>query len=280
MIQKILFPVDFSASCVVMAAYVKRAAAILGAEVSLVHVCDLASYNGFELYTRPAGEIAEDHWSVAGSKLECFLDSDFPEAKCPRILSAGDAARKIVETAKKTKSDLIMMPTHAERFRRMLLGSTTAKVLDEASCPVLTMQHAAIIEPRSLEHRNWICATGLTADSERILRLAQDTARAVGAKLSLIHVIPASEAAPEAQSLSEEKRKALERLAELQKRVGSDASVSVAAGPVKDTLLNAVRQSSADVLVIGRGPDSGADGRMRDLAYALLRDSPCPVVSV
>jgi len=280
MIQKILFPVDFSASCIVMAAYVKRAAAILGAEVSMVHVCDLASHNGFELYARPAEEIAEEHWSVAGSKLEFFLDSEFPKAKCPRILTAGDAASKIVETAKKTKFDLIMMPTHAGRFRQMLLGSTTAKVLDEANCPVLTMQHAATVVPRSLEHRNWICAIGLTSDSERVLGYARDAAKAAGAKLSLIHVIPVREVGPEAQRSSEEKRKALERLADLQKRVGSDASVSVATGPVKDTLLNAVRQSSADVLVIGRGPDSSAHGRMRDLAYALLRDSPCPVVSV
>ena len=170
--------------------------------------------------------------------------------------------------------------THAGRFRQMLLGSTTAKVLDETNRPVLTMQHAAIIVPRSLEHRNWICATGLSADSERVLRYAQDAARAAGAKLSLIHVIPASEEEPEAQRPSEERRKALERLTELKKRVGSDASVSIATGPVKDTLLDAVRQSSADVLVIGRGPDSSAHGRMRDLAYALLRDSPCPVVSV
>jgi nucleotide-binding universal stress UspA family protein len=228
---------------------------------------------------RPAEDIAEEHWSVAGSKLELFLESEFPKAKSPRILVAGDAASKIAETAKKTNSDLIIMPTHAERFRQMLLGSTTAKVLDEANCPALTMRRAAIIVPRSLEHRNWICAAGLTTDSERVLRYAQDAARAVGAKLSLIHVIPASEVVPDAQSLSEEKRKALEHLSELQKSVGSDASVSVATGPVKETVLNAVRQSSADVLVIGRGPDSSAHGLMRDLAYAFLRDSP-PVVSV
>ncbi len=280
MIQKILFPVDFSASCIVMAPYVKRVAAIFGAEVSLVHVCDLESHNGFELYARPPEEIADEHWSVAESKLEVFLDSEFPKAKCTRILAAGDAASKIAETAKKTNSDLIIMPTHAGRFRQMLLGSTTAKVLDETTCPVLTMRHAAFIVPQSLEHRNWICAIGLTADSERVLRYTQDASRAAGAKLSLIHVIPADRVEPEAQRASEEKRKALERLAELKKKVGSDASVSVTAGPLRDTLLDAVRQSSADVLVIGRGRDSGAHGRAQDLAYALLRDSPCPVVSV
>ena len=49
MIENILFPVDFSPSCAAMAAYVKRAAAICGARVTLVHVFDLTGHNGFEL---------------------------------------------------------------------------------------------------------------------------------------------------------------------------------------------------------------------------------------
>jgi hypothetical protein len=40
-IQNILFPVDFSPSCIAMAANVKRAAVIVGARVTLVHVFDL-----------------------------------------------------------------------------------------------------------------------------------------------------------------------------------------------------------------------------------------------
>jgi len=59
MIRKILFPVDFSPACAAMARYVKRAATLFDARVTLVHVCDLASHNGFELYVRPAPEIAE-----------------------------------------------------------------------------------------------------------------------------------------------------------------------------------------------------------------------------
>ena len=44
-IQNILFPVDFSPSCVAMAAYVKRVAAISGARVTLIHVFDLYSHD-------------------------------------------------------------------------------------------------------------------------------------------------------------------------------------------------------------------------------------------
>jgi nucleotide-binding universal stress UspA family protein len=280
MIQKILFPVNFSASCVAMAAYVKRAAAIFGAKVTLVHVCDLNSLYGFELYARPASEIAEEHWNLAREKLEGFLLSEFPAAGNRRVLMAGDAASLVSEIAKKEKYDLILMPTHAGRFRRMLLGSTTAKVLDDAECPVLTMQHAADIAPRSLEHRKWVSAIGLTPDSERVLRYARDAALAAGAELSLIHALRSSEAESRAQKRSEYELSARKRFAELQKKVGCDVPVGIAVGPVKQTLLDAAWESSADVLVVGRSPGGGAFGRMRDLTYSLIRDSPCPVVSV
>ena len=51
-------------------------------------------------------------------------------------------------------------------------------------------------------------------------------------------------------------------------------------GSVKDALIEAARQSDADVLMIGRGPKSGPHGRMRDLTYAMVRDSPFPVLSI
>jgi hypothetical protein len=43
LITNILFPVDFSSSCVAMAAYVKRAATLLGAKVSLAFAAAVRS---------------------------------------------------------------------------------------------------------------------------------------------------------------------------------------------------------------------------------------------
>lgn len=281
MIQKILFPVDFSPSCTSMAAYVKRAAAIFGAKVAIIHVCDLSSHNGFELYARPANDIAKEHWNLARHKIEFFLTTEFPTAISPRLLLPGDAANVIAETAKSNKFDLIMMPTHAGRFRRMLLGSTTAKVLNASDCPVLTAQHAAAIAPRPLEHRKWVCALGLSSDSERVLRYATEAALAAGAGLSLIHVNEASKVQSKTRGPAEGERKALLKIAELQSRVGSEASVSIAVGPVKETLLAQVQEIDADVLVIGRSHRGALEHfEDLDLTYSLVRDSPCPVVSV
>lgn len=285
-IQQILFPVDFSRSCAAMAAYVKRAAAVLGARVTLVHVFDLTSHNGFELYVRPLSEIAEEHQELAREELGSYLTSEFPVAECPRILLSGDVATEIANLVRTRGFDLIVMPTYAGSFRRMLLGSTTAKVLNDADCPVMTTQHAQEVVPRPMEHREWLCAIGLDENSERTLRYASGLAAAAKAKLTLIHAIPGgdpslrSQLGLEEQVECAEQRKARRRLDELQMTVGCEVPVRIAVGPVKEALLEEVRRSDADVLVIGRNPQSSSGGRMRDLTYAMVRDSPCPVASV
>jgi nucleotide-binding universal stress UspA family protein len=285
-IRNILFPVDFSPSCVAMAAYVKRAADIFGAKVALVHVFDLYGHDEFQLYVRSISEVAEEQQNLARDKLNSFLKSEFPVTECPRILLSGDAAKQIVHLARTHKFDLITMPTHAGVFRRTLLGSTTAKVLNDADCPVLTTQHAETIAPRQLDHREWACAIALDADSERVLRYASQAADAVHANLTLVHVITVS--APdlpvqldlEEHLQSEEREAARHRIEALQKAAGSRAAVRVVIGPIKDALTEAARRLRADVVAIGRSPQSGAQGRLRDLTYAIARDAPCPVLSV
>ena len=285
LITNILFPVDFSPSCTAMAAYVKRASTILRARVSLVHVFDPASYDGFELYLRRMAEIAEEHQEIARDRLDAFLKDEFPAPEHARILVAGDAAAQIAQVAKKG-FDLVIMPTHAGTFRRMLLGSTTAKVINDVDCPVLTSRHAETIAPRPLEHREWLCAIDLTPDSERLLRFANQGAAEARAKLHILHAIQAgdpdlpTELDLEEQAHSAEREEARQRIAVLQKKVGSDAPVRIVVGSVKEALLEAARLYDADVLMIGRSPQSDAHGRLRDLTYAIVRDSPFPVLSV
>ena len=285
-IATILYPVDFSSSSVAMAAYVKRAASLLGARVSLVHVVDPTGYNGMQLYVRPISEVLEEYIGIGRERLNSFLAAEFPVAECPRILATGDAANEIARVAREERFDLIIMPTHSGMFRQMLLGSTAAKVINDADCPVLTSRHAQTIAPRPLEHREWLCAIGLSSNSERVLRFAGQVAAQARGKLSIIHAVQAGEAnLPVQLDLREklhsiEKQEASRRIAELQKKVGMDVSVRIAVGSVKEALLEAARESDADVLMIGRSHQSGNHGRMRDLTYAIVRDSPFPVLSV
>ena len=269
MIEKILFPVEFSPPCAAMAGFVKRAAEMFGSRVTLVHVCDLTRNNGFELIARTMREVAEDNQALAEDQLKSFLESDFPSDKSSRILRFGEAAMQIAELARTGGFDLIIMPTHAGRFRRMLLGSTTAKVLNDADCPVMTTQHAEAVIPRTLKHRVWICGIGLNQDSERVLRLASHAADEASAKLVVVH---ATAEAAEAN--------ARRRLQQLVATVACEVETSIAVGEVKQALLAETCRWAADALIVGRAPRTGALGRMRDLTYGLVRDSPFPVLRV
>jgi nucleotide-binding universal stress UspA family protein len=285
-IASILYPVDFSPSCIAMAPYVKRAAALLEARVSLVHVVDPTGYNGLQLYVRPISEVSEEHLAIGRDRLDSFLTAEFPAAEFPRILTSGDAATEIARVAREDRFDLIIMPTHSGIFRQMLLGSTTAKVINDADCPVLTSRHAQTIAPRPLEHREWLCAVGLSSNSERVLRFASQVAAQAHGKLSIIHAVQAGDTdLPIQLDLREEihsaeRQEANRRIADLQQIIGADAPVRIAVGQVKEALLEAAREADADALIIGRSHQPGAHGRMRDLTYAMVRDSPFPVLSV
>ena len=280
MIRKILFPVDFSPACAAMAGYVGRAATIFKSRVALLHVANLASHNGFEIYVRPGPEINEEHRSLAQQRLNAFLQAEFPITESDRFLAFGDVADEISHMANAGAFDLIVMPTHAGRFRRMLLGSTTAKVLMDAGCPVLTSEHAETMAPKPLENRRWLCAISLNDDSERVLRTAFEAAEAAGARLSLIHAVQLSrlglprELGRHDELDPSEAQDARHSAEQLQRVVGSSAPFQIAAGPsVKEALVDAVRRSGTDMFIIGRRGQ-------HDLAYQIVRDSPVPVLSI
>ena len=146
---------------------------------------------------------------------------------------------EIARVARAEGFSMIIMPTHAGRFRQMLLGSTTAKVLNDADCPVLTSTHAETIAPRPMEHREWLCAIGLGPGSEKMLRFARGAAAEARGKFTIVHAVRTGD--PDIpvqldlkeQIKSAERHYAMQRIAELQGMVGSEAPVRIAVGSVK-----------------------------------------------
>jgi nucleotide-binding universal stress UspA family protein len=268
-----------------MAAYVQRAAVLLGAKVTLLHVVDLTQFNAMELAVRVPGECAQDHIDGGRERLHTFLVAEFPHLHADRLVAVGDPAAEIAKAARDGKFGLIIMPTHAGIFRQMLLGSTTAKVLNDVDCPVLTGRHCHSTVPRPLDHREWLCAVSLGPDSARVLRFAADGAAANRSRLCILHAIEPVAPDPALQKgLNEHldaaaKEVAVQTIAKLQRSLDTEAAVRVDAGPVKQVLLQEVVDSDADLLILGRRSRPGALGRMRDLTYALIRDSTCPVLS-
>ena len=61
--------------------------------------------------------------------------------KARKFLKEGTAEEKILETAEETSSQLIVMGTYGRKgIKRLLMGSTTERVLSEGICPVLVVK--------------------------------------------------------------------------------------------------------------------------------------------
>lgn len=91
--------------------------------------------------------------------------------------------------ARDSKADLIIMPTHGYGpFRRFLIGSVTAKVLDDADLPVWTGVHFSETEKSFLHLKSVLCALDLGSTSDKVVAFASRLSAQFSAKLTQLHV--------------------------------------------------------------------------------------------
>ena len=78
----------------------------------------------------------------------------------------------------------------------------------------------------------------------------------------------------------EELRSKRKQIEEMERSAGISAPVCVTVGTVPDAVRREALQHGTDLLVIGRGVLHDTLGRLRTHAYGIIRQAPCPVLSV
>lgn len=274
--RKILFPVDFSARCSSAARMVETFADHFDARVAILHVVEPIMYTDLPI----------DATSIAEEQLGSYLPDLFQDSQADRVLLHGDAAHKIVDYAHEGRFDLIMLPTHGYgRFRRFILGSVAAKVLHDARCPVWTGVHMEQVPKiEEIVFKNVVCAIDLGKQSCHALRWAGLFASEFGARLTIVHAVPTAKDHPNVYCDQDWKfelvRGAKDKIQGLQRSLGLEASITVIPDEVPFAVSTTAVHNNADLLVIGRSIEDGMLGRLRTNAYSIIRQSPCPVVSV
>lgn len=284
--KHILFPVDFSQQCCNVAPYVLCMARRYGAHVSMLHVMELptGAYPGW-----PAQAAVIDFQAMADERkqrLDSYLKNEFAEVATTRVVREGDPAHAITEYTHKEHVDLIMMPTHGYGpFRRFLLGSVTAKVLHDVRCAVWTSAHVPEAPAPPAGYRHILCAVDFTEKAAPLIVWAARFAREQGAAVKLVHAIPAAQP-PDGIDIEGHKFRAYlidvskEELAKVQREAGTNLETIVEGGEVAPVVRSAAEESEADLVVIGRGVLQEFFGRMRTHVYSIIREAPCPVISV
>jgi nucleotide-binding universal stress UspA family protein len=221
----------------------------------------------------------------AQEHLDHAVFPEFDGMTVRRLLHKGDAAREIVRVTRELDADLIAMSTHSqEALYSLLLGSTAAKVLHHADCPVLTdTQGKAGADP--FEIRSVLCAVELSTHSHRTVLRAAQLAADFGARLALVHVTVGVESfGPGGSHVVPEWKKALvdfatHEMATLQQELHIAADVIIDSGNVRERINHAAEQTKSDLLVLGRKPPGGHLGD-NGSGYAIIRDARIPVLSL
>lgn len=285
--KSILFPVDFSDRAPAAAKYVRAMAASFDSKVTLVHAVEdpimwYGSTDPIKVVEIDLPRLIEE----SKQSLRRFADTEFPGVEVAIQSELADPADLIVRTGETAKADLIMMPTRGRgRFRSALLGSVTAKVLHDIPIPIWTEVHQeATLSDAHLPIRNVICAIDLGPESLSVLRFASDFASHCKATLSIAHGIPVTEM--RLGKYSEMKLPeymedfAREEVEKLQGEAGTSADVWLASDPIGDVIRDAAVRHGADLVIIGRGEIGHFAGLMRAHTYTIIRESPCPVLSL
>jgi len=287
-LANILLPVDFSEQSIHAARYATALACRFHATLHIVHVLDLGLYGlaGLAEDGRAAGDVTSGFETFGEGELNAFLSAGLRSLNVRRTLLCGDPGREIVKYAHSEKIDLIVLPTHGYGpFRRFLLGSVTAKVLHDAECPVWTgvhMEGGPEVEP--VGFGRILCAFNAWDGDTRALQWAWDFGQEAGSEVKIVHALPPvyepGSTVCDEDTKQRMKSRADAAIAKAQQSAASHAAVEIVAGEMAAAICAAARDWNASLMVIGRGSASQFLGRLRSRSYEMIRESPCPVVSI
>ena len=139
-LKKILVPTDFGEAADAALNYARALARNFGGSIDVLHVADDVSARMFagEVYMAMPPTLQKDVEDLARKQ----LDDPNPLPVQPIVLTSNAPALSIVNYAKETGIDLIVMGTHGRGgMAHLVMGSVAERVVRLAGCPVLVVRH-------------------------------------------------------------------------------------------------------------------------------------------
>ncbi len=285
--RKILFPVDYSEACRSIVPFVQDTVRHFGAELTLVHAYGPSAVAYLE---PPIGspDLASQIEGFEQKRLEDFARDNF-EGKPEWVVDLGEPGGVIHNLVRSRGTDLVMMPTEGNGpLRRLLLGSVTTKVLHDVSAAVWTVTTAAVKVHKPVPPKSIVCGLELGPrnpgnESGAVLVAAAALAKSYGSKLLLAHVVDTPRTTFDVDFgpfLKDLKDAADFQLREIKGSLKIDAPHWISDGNVADGIHRAAEEASADLIVVGRGHAQGGVSRIWSDLYTIVREAPCPVLSI
>jgi nucleotide-binding universal stress UspA family protein len=192
-IRKILFPTDFSDCSKEALHQAVKIAQEHGSELHLLHAIVLHTDDPHDPshHLPDPSRIRKILEELATERMGALVrDHDIPDLVVRQIHRRDiSAAPPIVEYARETDIDLIVMGTHGRRgVRKLLLGSVAAEVIRMAPCSVMTVRGKG---ERTYVHdmSRILAPVDFSDPGENALAVACKLAKTYGSQLQLVHVL-------------------------------------------------------------------------------------------
>jgi nucleotide-binding universal stress UspA family protein len=294
---RILVPTDFSPNAEEALRFAVPLARQLGGKITLLHSIDwqvnpqMRSAAGIiDTMNRVAQDVAED-------RLEKLARTKVPQELLEKtIVDFAPAQVGIPEAARELKTDLIVISTRGHTgLQRILLGSTAARVVRYASCPVLTVRPAAGAKSRGAKAailgpiiKRILVPIVFSEGCDSSIRFATTLARIMQAQLTLLHVVAplplnASRYISEVQQYDAEvKLDAKQRLKSLAATLPPDiqSEVLLRQNTPHLGIIRGARERRCDLITLPtRDLTSLKDFVLGSTAEKVIRHAPCPVLT-
>lgn len=195
--------------------------------------------------------------------------------------------QEIIKAAQSQDVDLIAMGKRGlNLLGRMLLGSTTTKVLRESHVPILTVRHAA----KKPAVKRIVVPSSFSPADNIALEWAFEFAGTLGASVCLLHIIQAHKSWDRVKGgfmgrlrrVATEKLDAMLETVSAQKRKGVPEFTRVKAfSRPWSGIVSFLREEGIDIIVMGTHARKGVPRFfLGSVAERVIREAPCPVITV
>jgi nucleotide-binding universal stress UspA family protein len=216
-----------------------------------------------------------------------------PEVIFEPAVSLQRSAKALLKYAKSADADLLVVGTHARKgIARALMGSFAETLMLQAKIPLLVVNPGT--RPRPL--KNILFPTDFSAPSKKAFEHVVRFARALNAKVTLLHVVPHPiepvfqsgvyllgggwVSAPELIRKGEEDRHRIaEQWIESAAKSGVKAAVTFESGRngVRQAVLARAKSSGAGMIAMAAESGTVASALLGSIARQVVREATCPV---
>jgi nucleotide-binding universal stress UspA family protein len=289
-LKSILCPIDFSDFSAAAFQHALSLAEYYKARIVALHIVELWRYP-FADYAAHEADYAKFSRALSEGgevQLQQFVKEHAAGGLQPElVVHQGNAANDILSFVQEQNMEAIVMGTHGRRgFDRLVLGSTTDRVIRKAACPVLVVSSAShkdlSMDPEGRHRLSRILyCTDFSNNSEQARGYAISLAAEYGAELTFLHVAERVSDLARAEAIIAERTQELDKLVSEAERKSLNVKAAVTFGkPYEEIVRHATETQASLIIMTARGGDAVDRAVFGSTTYRVIQFGPCPVLAV